>query len=303
MPLTNYGVLLGTKAAYCRGTPNQQGRYTHAHIAVHTPAGLFSTAIDVAAQVGGVRIQRRVIPLRAAEWAKIFALPDGYHALASNAASGAVDYRRDERLMNRFFIPARVEPMPPWWWLGPPELWHFLFGDPRESVIPTALSPWVTLAGGAATSAASAQESALRAGDAQGAPHSVLTSRRDPITFDATPPWQSGSDLEALADLESMLVDARRVAVFGQLYPAEHGKPAALRNIHQNQGDPAGSRWHADHGSWQDGLTIAVHSDGTASAFVNRFSTQADQVDAQRDPARAALPAAAEAFLESGLVA
>lgn len=302
MPLTNYGVLLGTKAAYSRGTPNQQGRYTRAHVAVQTPAGLFNAAIDVGVQAAGLQIERRVVPLRVAEWSKIFALSDGYHALASNAASGATDYVRDPRLMNLFIIPERMETTRPWWSLGRRELWSFLFGDPRDSVGPTPLNPWVALAGSDATSMVSELESAPEAEAAGGRP-SEPTARRRAITFDATPPWQSGSDLETLADLESMLLDARRVVVFGQMDLAQNGEPSGLHNIHQNQRDPAGSAWYPDNGSWQDGLTIAVYADGTASAFVNKFSTQAWRLDPQAQPRRSAVPAAPETFFESNVVA
>jgi hypothetical protein len=92
MPLTNYGVLLGTKAAYYRDTPDNQGKYMHGHIDVQTPGGLYNTAIDVDVAKPGVRVERRVIPLRVGEWSDVFGLADGYHPLTSDDASGAVDY-------------------------------------------------------------------------------------------------------------------------------------------------------------------------------------------------------------------
>ena len=75
-----------------------------------------------------------------------------------------------------------------------------------------------------------------------------------------------------------MLVDVARVVIFGAAYPASNGRPPGLHDIHQNQGDPPGPFQHLD-AIWQDGLTIIIHSDGTASAFQNRFSTQSDHTD------------------------
>jgi uncharacterized protein YukJ len=58
-----------------------------------------------------------------------------------------------------------------------------------------------------------------------------------------------------------------------------------LHDIHQNQGDPpTAPQFYAADGIWQDGLTIAIHSDGTASAFMNRFSTQSIHTDEQGHP-------------------
>jgi Uncharacterized conserved protein (DUF2278) len=101
---------------------------------------------------------------------------------------------------------------------------------------------------------------------------------------DATPPWKSGADIEALTDLEAMITDAARVVIFGESYPAANGRPPGLHDIHLNQGDPPGSQWWSLNGVWQDGLTIAIHSDGAASAFMNMFSTQSLSTDDQGHP-------------------
>jgi uncharacterized protein YukJ len=76
-----------------------------------------------------------------------------------------------------------------------------------------------------------------------------------------------------------------RVVIFGAFYPARGVRPPGLHDIHLNQGDALGSSWWPLDGIWQDGLTIAVHSDGTASAFMNKFSTQAMSTDDQGHPA------------------
>ncbi|MBT2406568.1 MULTISPECIES: DUF2278 family protein [unclassified Streptomyces] len=84
-------------------------------------------------------------------------------------------------------------------------------------------------------------------------------------------PWISGSCREASAALEAVLVPGRPVLVFGQ--PFDHGG-LGMRNIHQNQGDPHGSRWWDANGSWQDGATMTRRDDGWYDAFLSRFSTQ-----------------------------
>ncbi|THA58255.1 DUF2278 family protein [Streptomyces sp. A1136] len=85
-------------------------------------------------------------------------------------------------------------------------------------------------------------------------------------------PWLSGSHLEASRALESILVPGRPVMVFGE--PFDHGGPG-VRDIHQNQGDPHGSPWWADNGTWQDGATATRRDDGWYDVFLSKFSTQA----------------------------
>jgi hypothetical protein len=55
MPLSKYGVLLGSKAGYHRDPPDDFGRFYHGHIDVQTPGQLYNTAIDVDSQRAGVR--------------------------------------------------------------------------------------------------------------------------------------------------------------------------------------------------------------------------------------------------------
>jgi hypothetical protein len=257
MPLPNYSVLLGAKVGYHRDPPDAFGRFYHGHIDVQTPAGLFNTAIDVDTERPGVKVSWRIVPLRVSEWAPIFSLADGMHALASTSASGAVDYARDVRLQNFMLIPEYVDgPIP--WWRRIPEAWQVVTGRPQDRFMLKAnrLIPVTQM-----------QTMAYRV-----------------RVLDATPPWKTGTDIQALTDLESMIADAPRVAIFGAAYPASSGRPPGLHDIHLNQGDPAGSQWWSLDGIWQDGLTIAIHSDGTASAFMNMFSTQSLNTDAQGHP-------------------
>lgn len=264
MPLSHYGVLLGTKVGYHRDQPDNFGRFYHGHIDVQTPGQLYNTAIDVDSERPGVQVQWRVIPLRVSEWQPIFGLADGFHPLAMNQTSGAVDYYRDSRLRDLIIFPEFVAgPIP--WWKRIGEAWNVLLGrrqdlfvemQPRESVqsIQVLASPAL-----------------------------AMIARHIRI-IDVTPPWKTGTDIQALTDLEAMITDAPRVAIFGDSYPASGGRPPGLHDIHLNQGDPAGSAWWSLDGIWQDGLTIAIHSDGTASAFENKFSTQSMATDNQGHP-------------------
>lgn len=58
-----------------------------------------------------------------------------------------------------------------------------------------------------------------------------------------------------------------------------------MHNIHQNQGDPAGSAWWAENGIWQDGCTILQQSADAYVAFLNKFTTQSYQTDGNGHPA------------------
>jgi hypothetical protein len=249
MPLSHYGVLLGTKAGYRRDSPDNFGHYYHGHIDVQTPGQLYNTAIDVDSERPGVNVQWRILHLRVGEWEGICSLPDGFHALTSHESSGAVDYFRDHRLRNWIFVPQYVVGPTPWW-QRLAEAWKVLIGSIRD--IPTQ--------------------------------HVMRLMSRGVRIIDATPPWKTGTDIEALTDLEAMITDVARVVIFGEAYPASGGRPPGLHDIHLNQGDPSGSQWWNLNGIWQDGLTIAVHSDGTASAFMNKFSTQAMRTDDNGHP-------------------
>lgn len=255
MPLNDYGVLIGAKAGYHRDQPDAFGKYFHGHIDVDTPQGRYETAIDVDSERPGVKAQFKVIHLRPAEWGPILQLPNGFHRLPSNGTGGAVDYLRDSRLRSLFVLPEYVEgPIPPW--RIPP--WKQRLADAIR-VLRGTFSP---------TSAPPANTIVLP---------TMRTMSRSVKIIDQTPPWTTGTDTDALNALEAMIVDTARILVFGQLYPAKNGRPPGLHNIHQNQGSVP--QYRKLDGIWQDGVTVAVHSDGAASAFMNKFSTQSDNTD------------------------
>jgi uncharacterized protein YukJ len=82
--------------------------------------------------------------------------------------------------------------------------------------------------------------------------------------------WKYGTGHDAFRDLEPLLRRGRRIFVFGE--PFRSGK--GVHNIHQNQGDPPGSRWAAENGPWQDGAVMVERPDGSVAAFLSKFSTQ-----------------------------
>jgi len=63
--------------------------------------------------------------------------------------------------------------------------------------------------------------------------------------------------------------------IFGEPFTSGLG----VHNIHQNQGDPAGSQWWAENGIWQDGATLIQRQDDTIVAFLNKFKTQSYETD------------------------
>lgn len=249
MPLQSYGVLLGTKTKYYRDQPDNYGRFFHGHIDVQAAGQNYNTAIDVDSNRVNVSVEWRIMHLRVSEWDPIFSLPDGFHQLVSNDASGAVDYFRDPRLRNIYIVPEYIA--------GPRRWWQRIL-----DAINVLVGKYDAIE----------QHATLR-----------LLSRKVRIV-DVTPPWKSGTGDQALLDLEGMLTDTARVVIFGEYYPASNGRPPGLHDIHQNQGDPPDSQWWNLNGIWQDGLTVAIHSDGSASAFMNKFSTQAQETDAQGHP-------------------
>ncbi len=95
------------------------------------------------------------------------------------------------------------------------------------------------------------------------------------------PPWNSGTGIQALTDLEAILNQGVRFYVFGEPFTSGLG----VHNIHQNQGDPIGSGHDLENGIWQDGATVVETSAGEFWAFLNKFKTQAFKTDDLGRPA------------------
>lgn len=94
------------------------------------------------------------------------------------------------------------------------------------------------------------------------------------------PQWKQGTSKEALADLEPLLINTKRIYIFGE--PFSNG--LGVHNIHQNQGDPDGSTWWNENGIWQDGATIIQRQDDSVVAFLNKFITQSCGTDNNGHP-------------------
>ncbi len=98
MPLDEYGVAIGSFLSSARNNPDNYGRYFHGHITIAVPAngGIinFQSAIDVNKPDGGVQYFHPV-NLDPSKFLPIGQMGDGYHILARNASSGALDYKRN----------------------------------------------------------------------------------------------------------------------------------------------------------------------------------------------------------------
>jgi uncharacterized protein DUF2278 len=213
MGLTHgYGLVIGTKSAYFRDPPDDFGRFYHGNLVVHAPNGNYRCAIDVDPKSMPDGIQWRLVKIRPADFAGIKALADGWHALASNDGSGALDYIR-----------SRV--------LHPPILfWNVRFGGWWARIL--NFLRW-------------------------------------------NPPWNSGTGIQALTDLESIIEQGVRFYVFGEPFTTGLG----VHNIHQNQGDPIGGGHDQENAIWQDGGTIVETADGRLTGFLNKFKTQSFKTD------------------------
>jgi len=268
-----YGMLVGTLVSVERDDPNNFGRFMHGVLTVGTPAGTYRCAVDVDTRNGQIPVQWRIQPLRIAEWAGLLALPDGWHPLASNAYSGAVDYIRDPRVRDMFYLPdipelvagPRRRPFPP------EELLARLL--PHRAPIEAAVR------GDAARPDALHLRAPVKRRFEERAASLRLRKFSGKVVM-TIPPWNSGSSDQALTDLEAVLSAPHRVMVFGAPFQVGRG----VHDIHQNQGDPPGGGHDGENAIWQDGITIAIRQDGTAVAFMNKFSTQADCTDDNGHP-------------------
>ena len=218
MPLSHgYGVVSGSVQNYYRDPPDNFGKYYHGNLFVGTPAGAYHCAIDVDSKKSNIGVEWRVVKVQAHEIANLTALSSGYHALAANNSSGAIDYIR----------------------------------SPIFAVRLGCLRALLQLLG---------------------------------VTFDIAAQWKRGTSVQALADLEPLVTTTKngglKAMVFGEPFTTGLG----LHNVHQNQGDPAGSQWYAENGIWQDGCTLLQQSATEYAAFLNKFTSQSYETDGNGHP-------------------
>ncbi|GAA3643804.1 DUF2278 family protein [Microlunatus ginsengisoli] len=94
MPLSAYGVLIGTLIRFAREDPNNFRSWYHGKLYVEAPVGEYECAVDVSTP-SGVPVQyREVRNLSPDLFASVSGLPAGWHALARTPTSGALDYLR-----------------------------------------------------------------------------------------------------------------------------------------------------------------------------------------------------------------
>ena len=93
-------------------------------------------------------------------------------------------------------------------------------------------------------------------------------------------PWTSGDHIQATAALESILTVGRRTLVWGEPFTTGLG----VHNVHQNQGDPAGSSWSGENAIWQDGGVGVQQLDGSWQLFISKFSSQSSYTDTAGHP-------------------
>jgi len=93
--------LIGTLNRFAREDPNDFGSWYHGKLYVNAPLGLYEGAVDVSTP-SGVGVEYRVLhQLSQQLFAPVLALSDGWHVLAQQSASGALDYVRSPLLARR----------------------------------------------------------------------------------------------------------------------------------------------------------------------------------------------------------
>jgi hypothetical protein len=101
VPLSSYGVLIGTLNRFTREDPNDFGSWYHGKMYIQTPAGEYECAVDVSTP-SGIPVQyREVRNLDQQFFAPVSNLGAGWHLLTPAAGSGALDYVRAPLLRGR----------------------------------------------------------------------------------------------------------------------------------------------------------------------------------------------------------
>jgi Uncharacterized conserved protein (DUF2278) len=239
MGFANYGVLVGTKTNYYRDPP-QFGKYYHGNVEIDANGHSHRCAIDVDTQTQ--RVQWRIIEFTQAELAHISNMGNGWHHLASNSTSGAIDYIRWTPMLVTISI------------YFPIIMREFKFRVPRW-MYPTKLIPFD-----------------LNKFERAREKRSIFRL----IVLEQSSFWVIGTNIEAIEQLEYVLSHGTRMFVFGEFFDNGYG----VHNIHQNQGDVPGGGHDADNATWQDGATIVQKADGSYIGFFNKFESQSFHTDA-----------------------
>src|SRR5262245_51669892 len=227
MPLAGSGVVAGAFDPFDRDDPVNYGNYFHGQIFLQAPppAGgsnvTYRCAVDVKMPDGIVAYAK--LTIKAEDISPVLALGNGYHDLARNSTSGAVDYVRSP----------------------------FIAGPLGCAAVFFAIFDWFT-----------------------GSSHKV---------------WRENVGGSVLTDLESILVNIRRIYVFGEHFYNQGDNEHGMHDVHMNQGDPMPASgdpnyaqklgWYNNSGTWQDGAVFVEHNDDTIEAFLIKFLTQSLNTD------------------------
>jgi hypothetical protein len=97
-----------------------------------------------------------------------------------------------------------------------------------------------------------------------------------------------------LTDLESVLVNVRRVYVFGAPFFNQGQNERGMHDVHMNQGDPLPAHgdpdfaqkmtWYNNGGIWQDGGVLVEHNNDEVEGFFIKFLTQTLNTDNNGHP-------------------
>jgi Uncharacterized conserved protein (DUF2278) len=263
MPLSAYGVAIGSLVRFFRDPPDDFGHWYHGHIELSTPAGIWTSALDVDTPTGvGVsyRVSRN---LDQTVLGPVGTLAEGFHLLTHDEASGAIDYVRSPflqdvviRRIRQYGLPRL--PQPP-----PPEILESVPSPPPSPARPPTRLSW----------ADTAYDRLLG-----------LLSRFRPLDIGPVQirvrPWTQSDGDNALRALEAELTGTRRVYIFGERFTTGQG----VHDVHQNQGDPPGTPWWGTNGIWQDGAVAVVRDNGRLFFWQVRFNTQASSTNADGHP-------------------
>jgi hypothetical protein len=275
MPISSYGVLLGRLTSFKGETPNNQGKYRHGLFKINVNGQEHTCAVDVDTQAGTVPVHWAVFELRANEWQPFVTRSDGWYALNKTPDDGSADYIRDYRLSSvvRLKLPELMDPH--WKWKR--RKW---FERKIAEIFRFPEIEYLQL-----------NEFNSRESDTANKNASMQLMRLDLKTgfhqIKVRPAWHATQSEEALAALESITNNEPncRMLFMGSFFNNGLG----VHNIHQNQGnfppaanDPeraAKQRHYESNGIWQDGLAIAIRSNGQMFAFLNKFGVQSDHTD------------------------
>jgi Uncharacterized conserved protein (DUF2278) len=252
MPMDHYGVAIGDLIRFYRDPPNNFGRWFHGHVEISTPSGTWTSALDVDTPTGLGISYRLSGDLTPADLGPVASLPNGFHLLPSSPASGAIDYLRSGFLQDNFlwFLKATAVGLPRTPQPLPPRSPHATAMKPKLSVHEDLLQKFLN---------------SVHQFD-YWLPKAIPLHIR---------PWLRSDGNNALTALDAELIENRKVYLFGERFNTGQG----VHNVHQNQGDPAGSQWWNENGIWQDGAVGVQREDATLFIWQVRFNSQATKTD------------------------